>query len=359
MPVTGKARCCAWRAMRAAWSFARAGFRVQPAGTQRVQSARRRGAIVAIALTCAGHGLVASADLGDKPLTLVVGSAPGGGVDRTARLLALELAAVLHQSVIVDNRAGAGTRLAGEYVVKSAADGRTLLFTTGESTIDLAFDPQATPNILKDLVPVSLVATCQMLLVVNAALPVRDVEELLARARAAPGKLNYSTAGVKTTMHLVGALFAQRTGAAVVHIPYKGTVPALTALLAQDVDMAYASLPSALPFVESGRLRALAVADSHRSALMPDVPTLAESGVAGVEANIWYGLLAPVGTPADVVDALARAVNDVSRSADYRKSLAAMGAEPAAGTPAAFGALLRDDVSKYHAVIKSARIRAE
>ncbi|MEP7062326.1 MAG: tripartite tricarboxylate transporter substrate binding protein [Betaproteobacteria bacterium] len=336
------------------------GWRVSRVRAKRRFGISRRGVIVAAtAFACAGQALLAHAQFGDRPVTLVVGSSPGGGVDRTARLLAPELAGQLHQNVIVENRAGAGTRLASEYVAKSAPDGRTLLFTTGESTIDLAFDPQATPNILKDLVPVSLVAVCQMLLVINASLPVRDVTELLARARAAPGKLNYSTAGVKTTMHLVGALFAQRTGTDIVHIPYKGTMPALAALMARDVDMTYASLPSALPFVESGRLRALAVAGSRRSSLMPDVPTLAESGVTGVQANIWYGLLAPAGTPADIVDALARAVNAASRSADYRQSLATMGEEPSPGTPAAFGELLQDDVSKYGAVIRAARIPAE
>jgi tripartite-type tricarboxylate transporter receptor subunit TctC len=357
MSVTGGLRSWAGHALRFACSYRDGGSGVR---AMRAFGTSRRGVIVAAAaFACAGHALVAQAQFGDRPVTLVVGSSPGGGVDHTARLLALELADQLRQSVIVENRAGAGTRLASEYVAKAAPDGRTLLFTTGESTIDLAFDPQATPNILRDLVPVSLVAVCQMLLVVNAAMPVRDVTELLARARAAPGKLNYSTAGVKTTMHLVGALFAQRTGVDIVHIPYKGTVPALTALVARDVDMTYASLPSVLPFVESGKLRALAVAGSRRSPLLPDVPTLAESGVQGVQANIWYGLLAPAGTPADVIDALARAVNAASSSADYRQSLAAMGGEPSPGTPAAFGELLRDDVRKYGAVIKAARIRAE
>jgi tripartite-type tricarboxylate transporter receptor subunit TctC len=160
-------------------------------------------------------------------------------------------------------------------------------------------------------------------------------------------------------MHFVGELFTLRTATDIVHIPYKGTVSSLTALVAGDVDMSYSSLPSALPFIESGRLRALAVASNKRSPLLPDVPTMAQSGVDGVEADIWYGLLAPIGTPQDVVDTLARAVKDASRSSDYSQSLAAIGAEPSPSTPAAFGEMLRDEVAKWTAIIKSAGIKAD
>ena len=242
---------------------------------------------------------------------------------------------------------------------KSAPDGHTLLFVTGEATLDLALDPRASPNVLKDLMPVSQIATCQMLLVVNASLPVHSVQELLAYARTTPGKLNYSTAGVKTTMHLAGELFKLRTGTDIVHIPYKGSNSALSALVANDVDMTYASLPSALPFVESGRLRALAVAGNARSPLMPGIPTMAEAGVAGIEATIWYGLLAPAGTPPDVVDALARAVEHVSGARDYRQDLAVMGEEPSPSEPAAFGEMLRSEVARFRGIIRVAGIRAE
>jgi tripartite-type tricarboxylate transporter receptor subunit TctC len=295
----------------------------------------------------------------DRPVRLVVGSTVGGGVDRTARLLAAKLGDELRQPVIVENRDGAGTRLASDAVAKSSPDGRTLLFVTGESTIDLAFDPAAKPNVLVDLVPVSQIAECQMLLVVRTASPDRNVGELVARARANPGKLNYSTAGVKTTMHLVGELFKERTAANIVHVPYKGTVPALRALIAGDVDLAFAALPSAQPFIEAGALRALAVAGHARSPLMPDVPTLAEAGVKGVAANIWYGVLAPNGTSPDTIDALARALQNASAAPDYRRSLESMGLEPAAGMPSRFGELLRNDVATYRAVIQVSGMRAE
>ena len=160
-------------------------------------------------------------------------------------------------------------------------------------------------------------------------------------------------------MHLVGELFTRQSGADIVHIPYKGTVPALAALLARDVDASFAGVPDSLPYVEAGKLRALAVAGSSRSPLVPNVPTMAEAGVDGVQAIIWYGILAPAGTPRDVVDALARAVNAASNAPQYRQSLAAMGIEPSPGTPAAFGALLRNDVAKYGAIIRDAHIHAE
>jgi tripartite-type tricarboxylate transporter receptor subunit TctC len=328
--------------------------------TSGVRGFARRSAFALIAVfALAGLALPAHADVSGRPMTLVVGSSPGGGADRTARLLAAKLAEYLHQPFVVENRAGAGTRLASDYVGKSAPDGHTLLFVTGEATLDLALDPRASPNVLKDLMPVSQIATCQMLLVVNASLPVHSVQELLAYARTTPGKLNYSTAGVKTTMHLAGELFKLRTGTDIVHIPYKGSNSALSALVANDVDMTYASLPSALPFVESGRLRALAVAGNARSPLMPGIPTMAEAGVAGIEATIWYGLLAPAGTPPDVVDALARAVEHVSGARDYRQDLAVMGEEPSPSEPAAFGEMLRSEVARFRGIIRVAGIRAE
>lgn len=362
MSLNWRSRTCGRGVMRAAcWS--------RDSALRVLELARRPSDVYVVALrsigtltaafALAGVALPAHAELSDRSVTIVVGTSPGGGIDRTARLLAGKLAEYLHQPVIVENRPGAGARLASDYVVKSAPDGHTLLFAAREVTLDLALDPQASPNVLKDLVPVSQIAVCQLLLVVNASLPVHSVQELLARARAAPGKLNYSTAGVMTTMHLVGELFKLRTGTDIVHIPYKGSAPALTALVANEVDMTYAPLPSALPFVESGRLRVLAVAGKVRSPLMPDIPTLAESGVSGVESDIWYGLLAPAGTPADVVDALARAIRQVSRAPDYQQSLAAMGEEPAPSEPAAFGEMLRSEVARSRTIIRAAGIQVE
>lgn len=320
-----------------------------------------RGWILGASLACAAVCVARSADAqsGERFVRLVVGSTAAGGVDRTARLLATRLGEELHQPVIVENRDGGGTRIASDYVAKAPPDGRTLLFVTGEATIDLAFDPAARPNVLNDFVPVSQIAECAMLLVVRAASPDRSVADLVARARAQPGTLNYSTAGVKTTMHLVGELFKERTATNIVHVPFKGTVPALRSLIAGDVDMAFAALPSAQPFIESGALRALALVGPVRSPLMPGVPTLAEAGVTGVGAKIWYGVLAPAGLAPDAVDGIARALRNAADAPDYRRSLEAMGLEPAVNGPRRFAELLRDDVAKYRAVIEASGMRAE
>ena len=284
---------------------------------------------------------------------------PGTGSDQLARLLARRLSRQLGTDVIVENRPGAGTQIAMDYVAKSLPDGRTLLMANAAAVVDLAANPSIKPNVLEDLAPVSRVATSQVLLVVRSSLGVDDVDALLARARKTPGALNYATAGVMSTMRIAGELFKLRTGTDIVQIPYKGEVQELSSIVAGTVDMAFVTLPSALAFVKSKQVRALAVAGSRRSPLLPDVPTFAESGVDGVVAEPWYGLLAAAGTPAAAVDELARMVRDASALGDYRDDLAAMGEEPAPTSAAAFGTMLRDDVARYRAVIETAHIRAQ
>jgi tripartite-type tricarboxylate transporter receptor subunit TctC len=312
------------------------------------------------AFTLAAHGATALAQrFPSKPLTLVVGFAPGGGVDINARLLALRLAEYLGQPVIVENRPGAGSRIANEYVAKAAPDGHTLLVTTAAVAIDMALHEKLRVDTLRDFAPVSTISSSPMILVVNPSVPVKDVRELIARARAMPGTLNYSSSGSGTTGHLYGELFKQRTGTDIVHIPYKGTAPALTALIAGEVDMSFATVPAVLQYVRAGRLRPLASTGEKRSELMPDVPTIKEAGVSGVVASVWYGVFAPAATPPDVVNIVARAVIDASRSPDFRRRLLELGAEPVAGTPEEFGRLLREEVAKWAQVVKAGGIRAD
>jgi tripartite-type tricarboxylate transporter receptor subunit TctC len=318
--------------------------------------------IAVIVVACATHSacaLPAAGALTERPVTLVLAAAAGGGIDRTARLLAQRLAVQWHRNVIVDNRPGGSGRIAADVVAKAPPDGDTLLMTPGGVTIDLANDPLQRPNILRDLVPVSRIAVCQILFVVNPALPVRDARELVARARAAPGTLNYASSGVLSTMRLVGELFKQRTGTDIVQIPFKGEVQELTAVINGNVDLAIVTLPSALSFVNAGQVRALAIASRERSPLMPAVPTLAEAGIDGVEADVWYALLAPAGTPDATVEAIARDVAAVSAIAAYRQTLAAMGAVPAPTSPDALGAMLRAEVGRYREIIVAARIHNE
>ncbi len=312
------------------------------------------------AFAIAVHGPTALAQsFPSKPLTLVVGFAAGGGVDINARLLGSWLAEQLGQPVITENRPGAASRIANERVAKAAPDGHTLLITTAAVAIDMAIYEKLRVDTLRDFTPVSTISSTPMILVVNPSVPVKDVRELIARARAMPGTLNYSSSGSGTTGHLYGELFKLRTGTDIVHIPYKGTAPSLTALIAGEVDVSFATVPAVLQYVRAGRLRPLALTGEKRSELMPEVPTMKEAGVGGAVANVWYGVLAPAATPPDVVNIVAHAVMDASHSPAFRKRLVDLGAEPAATTPAEFGRLLREEVAKWAEIVKAAGIRAD
>jgi tripartite-type tricarboxylate transporter receptor subunit TctC len=294
-----------------------------------------------------------------KPVTLVVGNAPGGGMDIVARLLAVRLTEILGQPVIVENRPAAAARVANQYVARAAADGYTLLVNTAAGVVDASALNRSAYEALSDFAPVSTIASSAMVLVVNAAVPVTDLRELLARARKMPGTLNYSSSGLGTTGHLYGELFKMRTGTDIVHVPYRGTAPALTALLAGDVDMSFVPVAGVLQYLRAGRLRALATTGDRRSVLVPDVPTMEEAGASGVAASVWYGLFAPAGTAPDVVDILARAVADASRSTGYRQRLLDLGVEPVASTPQEFAALLHEEAGRWTDVVKAAGIRAQ
>jgi tripartite-type tricarboxylate transporter receptor subunit TctC len=291
-----------------------------------------------------------------KPITLVVGFAPGGGIDLNARLLAKGLERRFGQPVIVENRPGAGSKIANARVARAAADGYTLLVTTAAVAIDMAFSANAGVDAQRDFAPVSTISTTPMILVVNPSLPVESVHELIAYARARPGALNYSSSGIGTTLHLYGELFKLRTGTDIVHVPFKGTAPSLNALLAGEVPMTFATLPSVIQFVQERRLRALATTGSGRSERLPDVPTMKEAGVADAEAEVWYGVLAPAATPPDVIETLANAIDGVSRSSEFVQRMRALGVEPDARTPEAFRQLVHEEVARWAEIAKSAHI---
>ena len=295
----------------------------------------------------------------NRTIRLVVGFTPGGGVDINARLLAPKLAELLGQSVIVENRPGAGTNIANEHVARAAPDGYTLLVNTPAVAINMALYRKLPYDTLRDLTAVSIFSESPNILVVNSGVAARDVKELVELARAKPGRLNYSSAGTGTTQHLAGELLKLRTGADVVHVPYKGTAPSLTALVAGEVDMTFANIPAILPHVKSGRLRPLASTGDKRAELMPDVPTMKEAGIDGVEVVVWYGVLAPAATPREIVSMLANAVIRAARSPDIRQRLLEQGAEPVGSTPEAFDKVLRAEVAKWTEVVGVAGIRAE
>ncbi len=295
---------------------------------------------------------VAAAQYPARPVKIVVGFTPGGGVDINARLLASKLAGIFGAQVIVENKPGAGTNIANEFVARAAPDGYTLLMNTAAVAINMSLYKQPGFDTLRDFTAVSVFSTSPNILVVNSQVPIKNVADLLTQARAAPGKLNYSSAGSGSTQHLSGELFKTLTRTDIVHIPYKGTAPALTALISGEVQLSYANIPAISAHVKSGRLRPLATTGPKRAELMPDVPTMKESGV-DMDVVVWYGVLAPAATPRDIVAKLAEAIAKSAHSPDIRQKLIDQGAEPMGNTPDEFGRQLRQEVATWAAVVKA------
>jgi tripartite-type tricarboxylate transporter receptor subunit TctC len=313
-------------------------------------------AAAALLLVAAAAG--AQSPFPSRPVRLVVGFTPGGGVDINARLLASKMAESLGQQVLVENKPGAGTNIANEYVAKSPPDGYTLLFNSSAFAVNLALYRHP-PYALRDFAPVSVFSQSVNLLVVSSSLPVRSVQDVIKLAREKPGALNYSSAGAGTTQHMAGELFKLRTGTDIVHVPYKGSAPALTALIAGEVQLSFSNTVAINQHVRSGRLRALAVAGAKRTALMPEVPTMKEAGVEGVEVPLWFGLLAPAGTPPEIVQVLAALVAKAALSPDMRKRLEDQGAEPVANTPQEFQRQLDVEVGRWAEVVKVSGAHAD
>jgi tripartite-type tricarboxylate transporter receptor subunit TctC len=309
---------------------------------------------LALALCCAlaAPGAALAQAWPAKPVKLVVGFTPGGGVDINARLLAGRLSELLGQQVIVENKPGAGTNIANEFVARSAPDGYTLLMNTAAVAINMSLYRRPGYDAVKDFTAVSVFSSSPNILVVNSALPTKSVAELVAQARSEPGKLNYSSAGSGTTQHLSGELFKTLTRTDIVHIPYKGTAPALTALIGGEVQLSYANIPAIQAHIKSGRLRPLATTGPKRAELMPDVPTMKEAGV-DMDVVVWYGVLAPAATPREIVNRLADAVARSAHAPDIRARLLEQGAEPLGSTPEDFGRLLRREVATWAEVVKA------
>ena len=324
--------------------------------THAAPAARRlAAALLAVAATTA----LAQSPLAGRNVRLVVGFAPGGGVDINARLLAPKLAESLGAQVFVDNKPGAGTNIANEFVAKAAPDGTTILINTAAVAINMSLYKGLPFDTLRDFAAVSVFSESANLAVVNAKVEARTLAEFLELARRNPGKLNYSSAGAGSTQHLSGELFKLRTQTSLQHVPYTGSAPSLTALVSGEVDLSFANVPAILAYVKSGRLRALATTGARRSELMPEVPTMKEAGVPGVELSVWYGVLAPAATPKPVVDALAQGVIRATRDPDTRRRLLEQGAEPVGSTPEEFSKLLREEVARWGEVVRISGARAD
>ena len=312
--------------------------------------------LVSLLLLCAATA--AAQSYPTRPVRMLVGFPPGGGTDIMARFLAPKLAEYLGQPFVVENRPGATTNIASDMVAKSAPDGHTLLFTTSALAINMSLYKNLTFDALRDFAPVSVFADSPNLLVAHQSAGA-SVKELLAKARAKPDSMNYSSAGSGTSQHLAGELFKARTGVKIQHIPYKGTAASLTAVIAGEVQFSFANVPAILGHVRSGRIHALAVLADKRSALMPDVPTMKEAGVDGVVVPVWYALLAPAATPREIVKLLGDATARAARAPDLNQKLIEQGAEPVGNTPEEFSKLLREEVTRWAEVVRISGAKAE
>ncbi len=295
----------------------------------------------------------------DRPIRLVVPFAPGGSTDLIARLVATAVGERLSQPVVVENRAGAGGNIGAEAVIRAAPDGYTLfLATSGVIAANKALYRNLAFDAAQDLVAISQISFVPNVLVVTPSLPVHSVAELIARARQHPGEMSYGTAGVGTSQHLSGALFAERAGLNLIHVPYRGGAPAVTDLLSGKINFIMSPINEVLEHIRSGQLRALGVTTRQRTALLPQLPIIAET-LPGYEIALWNGLMAPNHTPAPVIARLAAEAQAALQQPDLRRKLAEQGAEPVGSSPAEFAAFIRSEVPKWTAIVRASGASAD
>ncbi len=308
----------------------------------------------------AAMAVAGAADYPQRPVTLVVGFPPGGASDIMARIITNKLGSLLGQPFIVDNRPGAGGNVAGEIVAHAAPDGYTLLL--GNNAI-LATNASLYAKInfdaVKDFAPISLIGTQANVLVVNLDVPAHSLAELIALAKANPGKLNFASSGYGLAAHLAGELFKAEAHIDIVHVPYKGSAPALQDVIAGDDQMMFATTSGVMGFLSNGQVRALAVTTLKRSAVLPNIPTMDEAGLPGFEATTWHGLVAPAGTPKPIIDALHRATIETLKDPGVQAKLAALGVDIVGGTPDEFAAYIKSEIPKWAAVIKASGAKLE
>jgi tripartite-type tricarboxylate transporter receptor subunit TctC len=293
-----------------------------------------------------------------KPIRVVVPFPPSTGVDITTRLFAPDMSEALGQQIVVDNRAGAASTIGAAVVARAAPDGYTLLAASA-STASAQSLVKDLPYQLGDLAPVALLASSPFLLVIHPSLPAKNVKELVAIAKARPGQMSFASAGIGSSPHLTGELFKMQARIDMLHVPYKGNPQALSDLIGGQVSMTFVNPLSAMPHVKSGRVRAIASTSEKRSAVAPDLPTIAESGLPGFESGTWFALMAPAGTPRDIVTRLNATAAKVAARKEVRERLMANGAEPQGGTPEQVGAFVRTEIAKWSKVIAAARVQPE
>ncbi|SPU54342.1 Bug family tripartite tricarboxylate transporter substrate binding protein [Bordetella trematum] len=295
----------------------------------------------------------------DKPVRIVVGFSAGGTTDVIARLMAKELTAQLGQSFVVENKPGGGSNIATDYVARAKPDGYTLLFVAVTSAINQTLYSNVNFDLVKDFTPVALGAKVPNVLVINPQVPVNSVQELVKYAKDNPGKLAFASSGSGTSIHMAGELFKQSAGIDVLHVPYKGSAPAVTDLIGGQVQYMFDNMPSSWPHVQSGKLRALAVTTKDRSTSAPDVPTMKESGFESFDVSSWFGLIAPAGTPPEVIQTLNAAMVKGLDNPDVLKAYESLGAVAEKTTAEEFGAFIKSEVEGWAPVVKASGARVD
>ena len=292
----------------------------------------------------------------NRPIRVVVGFPPGGAVDFIARLVAQNFSEKFGQPVVVENRPGAGSSIGTERVARSAPDGHTLLLMAISGVVQAVLRDDLPYNLQRDLAPISLIAIGQFVLAVHPAVAARNVTELVALARAQPGKMSYSASGKGDSSHLAAELFALRADIKLLHVPYRGSAEAVVATAAAQVPISFTSLAGAVALIDAGKLRPLAVSSSRRASLLPSIPTLDESGLTGYDYSTWYGMLAPVGTNKSIVEMLSVAVGQAARIATIKEALVRQGFDPHTNTPEQFSAFIQKEIEQNRQLIKAAGV---
>ena len=319
-------------------------------------SAFRAFVLLLSAATCA----CAAESFPSRPLRLIVPFPPGGGTDIIARMVSQRLNDAFGMQVVVDNRGGASGIIGTELAVRANPDGHTLLIgSVSTICINASLYKKLPFDTVKDLAPVSLVASTPSMLVVGTSIAAKSVKELIALAKSKPGQLHFASAGSGSSAHLGGELLKQAAGIDIQHVPYKGTGPAVTDLVSGQVAIFISNMPSVLPMVKANRLRALAVTSLQRSALVPDLPTVAESGIPGFEVIVWYGVLAPAATPKPIISRVNQEVRKMSGMQDVKERLSVQGAEAVSSTPEEFAKRIRDDLMKWGKIVKASGARVD
>jgi tripartite-type tricarboxylate transporter receptor subunit TctC len=321
-------------------------------------SSALRGASLLVALVLAGPA-AAQAPYPSKPIRAVNPFPPGGSIDVVGRPVFERMREPLGQPVVMDYRPGAATMIAASFVARAAPDGYTLLVTAGQHAVVPNVHSKVPYDVVKDFIPVSLLARSPYVLVVHPSVPAKNLKQLISLAKSMPGKLSFSSAGLASGFHMAGELLKVETGINMLHVPYKGGAPAAAAVAGGEVEMTFGSPPVLLPLVEAKRLRAITVSSPERFALFPGVPTMKESGLTDFRALSWYGVFVPAGTPSDIVAMLAAQIDRAVKTPEVRKVFAAGGLEPGGGTPQEFAALFMSDLKKWATVAKKAGVRLD